>query len=227
MTSSTEASRCARASAGGTSNGTRAADRLRLARTMRCATVDSDARKARAISAVDRPPSSRSVSATRASVDSSGWQAVNIRRSRSSPISSCRAASSASTKSGSTSACKASSSRPICSCLRVCSASSRRRSRARFFAVVISHAPGLSGTPVSGQRSRAATSASCASSSARPTSRTRRATPAMTLAASIRQTASIARWVAASAVIRRASRRAPCTPAPRRGRPGPRSRGHT
>ena len=62
----------------------------------------------------------------------------------------------------------------------------------------MSQAPGLSGTPDAGQRSSAATSASCASS-ARPTSRTSRATPAMTLAASIRQTASMARWVASAA----------------------------
>ena len=44
-------------------------------------------------------------------------------------------------------------------------------------------------------RARAATSASCAKSSARPTSRTMRASPAMSRADSIRQTASIARWV--------------------------------
>src|SRR5713101_9081012 len=59
----------------------------------------------------------------------------------------------------------------------------------------MSQAPGLSGTPESGQRSSAATRASCASSSARPTSRTIRARPAMILADSIRQTASIARCV--------------------------------
>src|SRR5712691_1253299 len=59
----------------------------------------------------------------------------------------------------------------------------------------MSQAPGLSGTPDSGHRSSAATSASCASSSARPTSRTIRARPAMSLADSILQTASIARCV--------------------------------
>ena len=69
------------------------------------------------------------------------------------------------------------------------------RSIARCFAVAMSQAPGLSGTPDSGHCSSAATSASCASSSARPTSRTIRARPAMSLADSIRQTASIARWV--------------------------------
>src|SRR3954452_23408633 len=49
----------------GTSNGTRAAVSVRLDRTMRWATVDSATRKARAISSVVRPPSSRRVSATR------------------------------------------------------------------------------------------------------------------------------------------------------------------
>src|SRR5258708_10938974 len=59
----------------------------------------------------------------------------------------------------------------------------------------MSQAPGLSGTPASGHCSSAATRASCASSSARPTSRTMRARPAMTLADSILQTAWIARCV--------------------------------
>ena len=71
----------------------------------------------------------------------------------------------------------------------------RSRSIARCFAVAMSQAPGLSGTPDSGHCSSAATSASCARSSARPTSRTIRARPAMSLADSILQTASIARWV--------------------------------
>src|SRR6266853_5747748 len=60
----------------------------------------------------------------------------------------------------------------------------------------MSQAPGLSGMPDSGQVSRAATRASCASSSARPTSRTIRARPAMIFADSILQTASIALCVA-------------------------------
>src|ERR1700738_3603155 len=59
----------------------------------------------------------------------------------------------------------------------------------------MSQAPGLFGTPDSGHCSSAATSASCASSSARPTSFTIRARPAISLADSILQTASIARWV--------------------------------
>ena len=69
---------------------------------------------------------------------------------------------------------------------------------ARFLAVAISQAPGLSGTPAAGQRSSAATSASCASSSASPTSRTSRARPAISRGDSIRQTASMAAWVAAA-----------------------------
>jgi hypothetical protein len=68
----------------------------------------------------------------------------------------------------------------------------RIRSIARRLAIAISQAPGLFGTPDSGHCSSAATSASWASSSASPTSRTIRATPAMILADSIRQTASIA-----------------------------------
>jgi hypothetical protein len=66
---------------------------------------------------------------------------------------------------------------------------------ARCLAVAISQAPGLSGIPDSGHCSRAATRASCASSSARPTSRTIRVRAAMILPDSIRQTASMARCV--------------------------------
>src|SRR6266571_1563243 len=57
----------------------------------------------------------------------------------------------------------------------------------------MSQAPGLSGTPDSGHCCRAATRASCAKSSARPTSRTIRARPAISRADSILQTASTAR----------------------------------
>src|SRR5438128_2248799 len=59
----------------------------------------------------------------------------------------------------------------------------------------MSHAPGLAGTPDTGHCSRAATRASWASSSARPTSRTICARPAISRADSMRQTASIMRWV--------------------------------
>src|SRR5258706_11263706 len=66
---------------------------------------------------------------------------------------------------------------------------------ARCFAVDISQAPGLSGMPEPGHCSRAATRASWASSSAMPMSRTMRVRPAMMRADSMRQTASMARWV--------------------------------
>src|ERR1700712_1628733 len=57
----------------------------------------------------------------------------------------------------------------------------------------MSQAPGLSGTPAPGHVSRAAISASWARSSARPTSRTSRATPPTMRPDSMRQTASILR----------------------------------
>src|SRR5690606_8768495 len=75
--------------------------------------------------------------------------------------------------------------------------------------MVMSHAPGLSGTPVSGQRSSAATRASCARSSARPTSPTIRAMPAISRADSTRQTASIVRRT--SGVVMRRSACVTCT----------------
>ena len=75
------------------------------------------ARAARAISAVVRPPSRRSV-ATRASGESSGWHVVKTSRRRSSPM------SSSSSPSGSAAWCA--SSCAICSCLR-----SRRSLRRR------------------------------------------------------------------------------------------------
>src|SRR5215213_6033022 len=56
----------------------------------------------------------------------------------------------------------------------------------------MSQAPGLSGTPVSGHCAKAATKASCARSSASPTSRTIRTSPAISLVDSRRQTASTA-----------------------------------
>src|SRR5207302_5654981 len=96
-------------------------------------------------------------------------------------------------------------SRPISSCLRSSVWRRRMRSIARCFAVPISQAPGLSGTPEVGHCSSAATSASCASSSAVPMSPTRRASPAMSRADSIRQIASIARCASSGARSRRGS----------------------
>ena len=58
----------------------------------------------------------------------------------------------------------------------------RSLSMARCLAVAMSQAPGRSGTPDSGHRSSAATNASWARSSASPTSRTIRASPAISLA---------------------------------------------
>src|SRR5690348_5447983 len=70
---------------------------------------------------------------------------------------------------------------------------------ARCLAVAISQAPGLSGTPDCGHCSSAATSASCARSSARPTSRTIRVSPAISLGDSILQTASMVRCISVAA----------------------------
>ncbi len=166
---------------------------------MRCATVASGMRKARAISSVVNPPRSRSVSATRASAERIGWQAMKIRRSRSSSIRPpSRSASIAS------SAPSSSASGALYSDVRSPSSSRYLRSRrtlrrirsiARRFAAVINHAAGFRGTPDCGHCSSAATNASCASSSANPTSRTNRVRPAISLADSIRQTASIVRRV--------------------------------
>src|SRR5580692_10449151 len=66
---------------------------------------------------------------------------------------------------------------------------------ARFFAVAMSHAPGLSGTPLLVQCSSAASHESCAISSARPTSRSIRASFAMILADSMCHMASIVRSI--------------------------------
>src|SRR5947209_472040 len=59
----------------------------------------------------------------------------------------------------------------------------------------MSQAPGLSGTPDSGHCSSAATRASCARSSASPTSRTMRVRAAMSLGDSILHNASMVGWI--------------------------------
>ena len=64
---------------------------------------------------------------------------------------------------------------------------------AKRVVVAVSHAPGLSGMPVRGHVSSASTSASCAISSASPTSRSIRARLPMIFADSILQTASMVR----------------------------------
>src|SRR5690242_16595240 len=65
----------------------------------------------------------------------------------------------------------------------------------------MSHSPGRSGTPSLGHCSSAATNASCASSSAVPMSPTRRVSPAMSRADSMRQIASIARCASEAVVV--------------------------
>lgn len=194
MTSSTEESRVSRSAPYGTSKGTPALARARFARTMRWAMVGSDARKARAISWVVSPPIRRRVSAIRASVARTGWQEVKIRRSRSSSMCSGSASSAGSAGGGTSSRL-----RPTSASLRAYVSLRRTRSIARCLAVAVSQAPGRSGTPDSGHCSSAATRASWAISSAMPTSRTIRATPAMIRADSILNTASTA-WAALTAV---------------------------
>src|ERR671935_131539 len=85
MTRSTASSRSASCAPAGTSYGMRASRILFFARTIRCASVGGGVRKARAISSVVRPHTSRSVSATCASCASAGWQQVKMRRSRPRP----------------------------------------------------------------------------------------------------------------------------------------------
>src|SRR5260370_42328218 len=61
-----------------------------------------------------------------------------------------------------------------------------------------SHAPGFSGTPVAGQCSSAANRASCVKSSASGTSRSIRERLVISRGCSIRQTATIVRWMSAA-----------------------------
>src|SRR5688500_2687551 len=136
---------------------------------------------------------------------------MKMSRRRSSPTSS----SIASCNAVSTPSCFASSSRPSSSGLPSWSSFRRNASIARCFAVPMSQAPGLSGTPDSGHFSSAATSASCARSSATPTSRTIRVRPAMTLADSILQTASMARCVSVAVTATNTRHRANSGQGPR------------
>src|SRR5450631_243682 len=143
---------------------------LFLARTRRWAIVGSGTRKARAISAVLRPPSSRNVSATWAAVASDGWQQVKMRRSRSSRTGPSSAGSRPASAACSTAACACRSSRDD---------SRLSRSIARFRAVVMIHPAGLGGAPAAGHRSSAVVNASWTASSATsisPKMRTRTAT---------------------------------------------------
>ena len=126
-----------------------------FARTSRCAIVGSATRKACAISVVVRPATSRSVSATRDSAASAGWQQVKTSASRSSGI-----------ELTSSSSAGSASSRASSSALRAKVCSRRSRSIARLRAAVMIQAPGFAGAPSRGQRSSAVVKASCTASSA-------------------------------------------------------------
>src|SRR5580704_11563638 len=166
-TASTAASRPGRSASAGTRYGIPASRILPLARTRRWAMVGSGTRNACAISAVVSPPSSRSVSATRAAVPSAGWQQVNMSRSRSSRT--------GPSSRGSSWACKSAA----WACLSARAASRRSRSIARLRAVVMIHPAGLGGNPASGHRRAASANASWTASSAvsmSPKTRVRTAT---------------------------------------------------
>jgi hypothetical protein len=107
----------------------------------------------------DRPPAG--ASARRGVGRDDGWQAVNISRS-----SRRRRGRRARVEVRHARLLQRLELVPSCSCLRSSMACRRSWSIERCFAVAISQAPGLSGTPVCGQRSSAASSASCARSSA-------------------------------------------------------------
>ena len=192
-----------------------------FARTRRCAMVASDTRKASAACAVPRPQSVRSVSATRLSSASAGWQQVKISRRRSSGIGPAPSgiASSVSAKRSSSLQRTASS---FDACIRWC----RMRSMALRRAAVSSQAAGCSGTPRRGQCSSARAIASPNASSARSRSPSERVNAARTSPACSRKTRS--RTAASLTRCRRraAPRSVPVapteyagpTPAPRRGR---------
>ena len=192
MTSSTEDSRAASSAPRGTSNGTCASASVRFARTMRCAMVGSGTRKARAISSVVSPPSKpqrerdarlRRQHGMTGDEDQPQQIVADLVVDRGVDVERRRLPASSRARGRSPRACA-----------RASGAGGAGRSRDASRSPSATR-PGLSGTPVSGHCSSAATSASCARSSARPTSRRMRARPAMSRADSIRQTASIARWV--------------------------------
>ncbi len=107
-------------------------------------------RNARAISGTVSPATLRSVSAMRASGASAGWQQANSIRSRSSGSDETSSSRKAGAVAGSASAGR-----------RAASARSRRmRSSALRHAVVVSHAPGRSGTPRRSQSTAAASTGS-------------------------------------------------------------------
>ncbi len=197
MTSSTEASRAAELVAARHLE-RHAAPRRACAWRARCAARWSA--RARGRRARSRRWSGRRAGAASARpaprCDSTGWQAMKTRRSRSSPMSSSSAASRSSAGSSLLRLELAAELLVLALEQLARGAGGRWRGAWRWPSA---RRPGCRARPTRGQRSSAATSASCASSSARPTSRTMRARPAMSRADSMRQTASIARWVSAAA----------------------------
>ena len=211
----TSSSRAASRSPSGTENGMPAATILRLVRTSRWAIVVSGTRNARATWAVVRPSTARSVSASRDSADSAGWQQANSIGSRSSGVPPPGSSGSRGTASASAAATD-----PASRCRRE---RARSRSTARRWAVVVNHPAGLGGTPRDGQVRSASTSASCTASSATSKSPVRRCRWATTTAASRRTTRDSAESSgsgASGAVVRRGSGvtrscRPPCASSPR------------
>src|SRR5215467_9440706 len=134
---------------------------IRLARTMRWATVAAGRLKPRAISWVVRPATIRSVRATCPSVASSGWQHIAISRSWSSAIPAASVPGAVPPGGVRPSSSGRSDASRSCALLE-----SRTRLRARLRHTVISQAPGRSGMPCKGHRSNAASSVSWATSSA-------------------------------------------------------------
>jgi hypothetical protein len=164
--------------------------------------VDSDTRNARAMSRVATPHTKRSVSATRASGASAGWQHMKIRRNRSSGMTSSGSpAAGAVDSSSSMEASPVSSSEAMSSGSLERNAVSRRiASIARRWARVVSQAPGLRGMPSSSQACSADAYASCTHSSARSRSRATRIVAASTRAHSRRCVSAIAASTAAASV---------------------------
>src|SRR5690606_5170567 len=198
-TSSTADRRAGRSACRGTSNGTPASARVRLAREIRCPIVAVGTRNARAISSVLSPPTMRRVSAARDWRGSTGWQATNTSARMSSPTAPALPDAvpgtpvPASPTGSATSPAPARGSVASRAYLSWRPRSRRMVSIALRRATVISQAAGLSGTPSSGHCCSALANASWAMSSASPTSRTRRVSATTTLADSIRQTASTVR----------------------------------
>src|SRR5215831_13377740 len=182
MTASTARWRSGSSASPGTRYGIPAARILPLARTSRWAMVGSGTRKARAISAVDSPPSSRRVRATWTLRARAGWQQVKISRSRSSGT--------ATSSAGSSYPCRS----WAWACRSLRDASRRSRSIARFRAVMMIHPAGLGGIPAGGHRSNATVNASWTDSSARSMSPSTRTSTATARPYSLRKTCSIAVW---------------------------------